>query len=225
MDQLYHSNPRLKVRARLQEFRPRCRRKHQPYSQPDHCHAGGARTMCRRRWKQRRFLPDCHRCIFCSLIDEALTFEATLYDRSSGEIRRKINVGPVRDRAEQPGSSRSSLLPAGMSGKCTSFPCNTRPTFLTQMPRTSADLAGFSRGPWQGSMRCWEGRSIIFSFTPCLTAKNMLQAAPSFHWHIEICPRTTIPNGFELGSGLFVNTICPEDAAERSGTWCCHNAE
>jgi len=38
---------------------------------------------------------------------------------------------------------------------------------------------------------------------------------PSFHWHIEICPRTSIPTGFELGSGLFVNTLCPEEAAER----------
>ena len=38
--------------------------------------------------------------------------------------------------------------------------------------------------------------------------------AASFHWHLEICPRTTIPSGFELGSGLFVNTISPEEAAE-----------
>ena len=43
----------------------------------------------------------------------------------------------------------------------------------------------------------------------------MLGSAPAYHWHIEICPRTSIPTGFELGSGLFVNTICPEDAAEK----------
>ena len=36
-----------------------------------------------------------------------------------------------------------------------------------------------------------------------------------YHWHIEICPRTSIPTGFELGSGLFVNTISPEAAAAR----------
>jgi UDPglucose--hexose-1-phosphate uridylyltransferase len=29
-----------------------------------------------------------HHCIFCALIDEALTFEATIYDRSSGAVRR-----------------------------------------------------------------------------------------------------------------------------------------
>ena len=37
----------------------------------------------------------------------------------------------------------------------------------------------------------------------------------SYHWHLEICPRTSIPTGFELGSGLFVNTISPEEAAEK----------
>jgi UDPglucose--hexose-1-phosphate uridylyltransferase len=30
---------------------------------------------------------------------------------------------------------------------------------------------------------------------------------------MEICPRTSIPSGFELGSGLFINTISPEVAA------------
>jgi UDPglucose--hexose-1-phosphate uridylyltransferase len=37
----------------------------------------------------------------------------------------------------------------------------------------------------------------------------------SYHWHLEICPRTSIPSGFELGSGLFVNTVSPEDAAKQ----------
>ena len=37
----------------------------------------------------------------------------------------------------------------------------------------------------------------------------------SYHWHLEITPRTSIPTGFELGSGLFVNTVSPEDAAEK----------
>jgi UDPglucose--hexose-1-phosphate uridylyltransferase len=38
--------------------------------------------------------------------------------------------------------------------------------------------------------------------------------APSYHWHLEICPRTSIPTGFELGSGLFVSTVSPEAAAQ-----------
>ncbi len=34
-----------------------------------------------------------------------------------------------------------------------------------------------------------------------------------YHWHIEVLPRTTIPAGFELGTGIYINTTLPEDAA------------
>ena len=34
-----------------------------------------------------------------------------------------------------------------------------------------------------------------------------------FLWHIQILPRITTIAGFELGSGIFINTILPEDAA------------
>ena len=45
--------------------------------------------------------------------------------------------------------------------------------------------------------------------------KNSDDCAASYHWHLEITPRTSIPSGFELGSGLFVNTVAPEAAAEK----------
>jgi len=37
---------------------------------------------------------------------------------------------------------------------------------------------------------------------------------PFFSWHIRILPRLTTPAGFELGSGMSINTVLPEDAAE-----------
>lgn len=37
-----------------------------------------------------------------------------------------------------------------------------------------------------------------------------------FHWHIEIIPRLSIAAGFELGSGMFINTVAPERAAAYS---------
>ena len=40
-------------------------------------------------------------------------------------------------------------------------------------------------------------------------------AALAYRWHIEIMPQLTIPGGFELGSGLRVNTIDPDEAAEK----------
>ena len=35
-----------------------------------------------------------------------------------------------------------------------------------------------------------------------------------FHFHIEITPRPNIWGGFELGSGIIINTVAPEDAAK-----------
>ncbi len=35
-----------------------------------------------------------------------------------------------------------------------------------------------------------------------------------FHWYLSIIPRLTRTAGFELGSGMFINTVIPEEAAE-----------
>lgn len=35
-----------------------------------------------------------------------------------------------------------------------------------------------------------------------------------FHWHIDVLPRLSTPAGFELGSGMHINTVLPEAAAE-----------
>jgi len=35
-----------------------------------------------------------------------------------------------------------------------------------------------------------------------------------FHWYVSIIPRLTRVAGFELGSGMFINTVVPEAAAE-----------
>jgi len=35
-----------------------------------------------------------------------------------------------------------------------------------------------------------------------------------FHWHVEILPRLTTPAGFELGTGIYINTSVPEEIAQ-----------
>jgi UDPglucose--hexose-1-phosphate uridylyltransferase len=43
-----------------------------------------------------------------------------------------------------------------------------------------------------------------------------VQAAPAahYHWHIEIMPKLGRLAGFEWGTGFYINTVSPEDAAE-----------
>ena len=35
-----------------------------------------------------------------------------------------------------------------------------------------------------------------------------------YHWHIQILPRVSAMAGFELGSGIYINTVIPETAAK-----------
>jgi len=35
-----------------------------------------------------------------------------------------------------------------------------------------------------------------------------------YHWHLEIIPKTNVWAGFEIGTGIEISTIAPEDAAE-----------
>ena len=39
-------------------------------------------------------------------------------------------------------------------------------------------------------------------------------SAKHFHWYVSVIPRLTRVAGFELGSGMFINTVLPEAAAE-----------
>jgi UDPglucose--hexose-1-phosphate uridylyltransferase len=38
--------------------------------------------------------------------------------------------------------------------------------------------------------------------------------ARHFHWYVSVIPRLTRTAGFELGSGMFINSVVPEEAAE-----------
>jgi len=52
------------------------------------------------------------------------------------------------------------------------------------------------------------------------TASRGDEEQSSFCWHIRILPRLSTAAGFELGSGMSINTVLPEDAAKflRAGT-------
>jgi UDPglucose--hexose-1-phosphate uridylyltransferase len=38
--------------------------------------------------------------------------------------------------------------------------------------------------------------------------------AKYFHWYLAIVPRLTKAAGFELGTGMYINTSLPEESAE-----------
>jgi UDPglucose--hexose-1-phosphate uridylyltransferase len=52
-----------------------------------------------------------------------------------------------------------------------------------------------------------------FNFT-IRTAPTECTGVRYFHWYMSVIPRLTRTAGFELGSGMFINTVIPEEAAE-----------
>jgi UDPglucose--hexose-1-phosphate uridylyltransferase len=160
-----------------------------------------------------RFYEKNQRCIFCSLVDEALTFEATIYDRDSGEVRRRLDVGQyVIERGEhfiaiKPFASRYEW-------EVHILPLKHEADFQQASDEDMADLGNVLRRTMARLDAVLGGVQYNY-FLHSQPHPADAQIARSYHWHLEICPRTSIPTGFELGSGLFVNTVSPEEAAAR----------
>lgn len=154
-----------------------------------------------------------HQCVFCSLIDEALTFEATVYCRASGAVRRRIEVAQyVVERGQRfiaikPFASRYEW-------EVHIFPLHHQADFLAADDEDLADLAEVLQRTMARLEAVLDGVQYNYFLHTAPHEKGQTTTAASYHWHLEICPRTSIPTGFELGSGLFVNTISPESAAK-----------
>jgi len=155
-----------------------------------------------------------HQCIYCSLINEALTFEATIYDRDSGEIKRKIGVGQyVVERGKhfiaiKPFASRYEW-------EVHIMPLVHQADFVDLSPEHLEDFATVLKNTMARLDAVIGGAQYNFFLHSLPRGEAHANDSDAYHWHLEICPRTSIPTGFELGSGLFVSTISPEDAAQQ----------
>lgn len=214
MCDLYSSDPRLKYVLAFKNFGPAAG------ASIPHTHSQiiampvVPENLYNEVYNSSKYYEKHHRCIFCSLIDEALTYEATIYDRDSGEVRRKINVGQyVIEKnnhfvAIKPFASRYEW-------EIHILPLNHEADY---MHASDKELQAFAEVLKKSMARLEQvigGAQYNYFLHSIPHGNDYKDCSPSYHWHLEICPRTSIPSGFELGSGLFINTISPEDAAEK----------
>ncbi len=214
MKQLYQSNERLKYVLLFKNFGPAAG------GSIPHTHSQIIATPVVPHNVQTEIEHSHHyytkfgKCIFCTLIDEALTFEATIYDRESGEIRRRIDVGQYiieRGRhfvAVKPFASR-------FEWEVQIFPLQHHSDFLQTDGEKLLDFAQVLRRTMARLDAVLGGVQYNYFLHSLPHGAQHQGFQASYHWHMEICPRTSIPTGFELGSGLFVNTISPEVAAQK----------
>lgn len=160
----------------------------------------------------KKYFEKHHHCIFCTLVNEALTYEATIYDRDSGKVVRKIDVGQyVVERGEhfiaiKPFASRYEW-------EVHILPLVHKSDFLQATQEELDDFAHVLKRTMQRLDAVIGGAQYNYFLHTIPVDQQHDDCQNSYHWHLEICPRTSIPSGFELGSGLFVNTVSPEDAA------------
>lgn len=162
----------------------------------------------------RQYYQKYQQSVFTTLVDEALTFEATIYDRESGEVRRKINVGQyIIERGEyfiavKPFASR-------FEWEVQILPLVDQADFLEIKDEHMQDFATVLKHTMQRLNKVLGGVQYNFFLHSLPHSAEWADCKESYVWHLEVCPRTSIPTGFELGSGLFVSTVSPEDAAEQ----------
>lgn len=162
----------------------------------------------------RTFYQENRTCIFCTLIDEAMSLETTTYKSSSGEKHQNYETGKyVIERGKKfiaikPFASRYEW-------EVHILPIKHESNFLKVTAAELEDLAWTLRRTMARLKKVVGDLQYNYFLHTVPHVQNSSDFAQSFHWHIEICPRTSIPSGFEMGSGLFVNTMSPEEAAAK----------
>ena len=145
---------------------------------------------------------------------KVLTFEVTIYNRESGEVRRKINAGQYviektnKFIAIKPFASR-------FEWEVQIYPLFPQADFLNCTDEDLEEFALLLKRVMLRLNKVIGGAQYNYFLHSIPHTEEFKLHLDSFQWHLEICPRTSIPTGFELGSGLFVNSVSPEEAAKQ----------
>ena len=154
-----------------------------------------------------------HHCVYCALIDDALSLTTTVFDKEKGEIKSELEVGLyVVERSEhfvaiKPFASR-------FEWEVHILPLQHAARFEDTSEDLLEDFAQLFKNTMTRLDRVLEGAQYNY-FLHTLPNNSERNSQESYHWQLEICPRTSIPSGFELGSGLYINTVSPEAAAQQ----------
>jgi UDPglucose--hexose-1-phosphate uridylyltransferase len=70
----------------------------------------------------------------------------------------------------------------------------------------------------------WVLKNLLYKMYKCLDNPDynyVLRSSPTgdedaryLHWYFVIIPKITTPAGFEIGSGIYINSVAPEDSAK-----------
>ena len=90
------------------------------------------------------------------------------------------------------------------------FPKKHQPTPLDMTKEQTSDLAEILRVSLGGLNNLLNDPPYNFGFHIAPTQGTF----EHYHWHIEVYPKIAVWAGFEKSTGMFINIVSPEDAAE-----------
>lgn len=139
-----------------------------------------------------RYFDDNGECVYCKIIEKELLFKERLV------LETENFVSFVPFAAKSP--FETWILP---KVHCSSFELTS-----PELAKEAAYVAKHTLGKIYTALKNPDYNLIIHS-SPC-HEKNV----EYFHWLIQIMPRISSVAGFELGSGIYINTVIPEEAAK-----------
>lgn len=130
-------------------------------------------------------------CVFCDILKE----ETACRKRVVGESRDFLAVAPYASR---------------FSFEIWILPKRHRSHFENADPALMPGLAVVLKGVLGKLKRSLSGPAynLIVHTMPVQDPE-----VPHYHWHFEIMPKMSMVAGFEWGTGFYINTMPPEDAA------------
>ncbi len=95
------------------------------------------------------------------------------------------------------------------AGEVWIVPGRDEPTFAAADPSTLAEFAGVLRDTLERLAGAFDNPDC----NVVVVSAPLRLSAGGFRWHVRIQPRLTVPGGFELGSGIAITTMAPEQTA------------
>jgi len=139
-----------------------------------------------------RYFDDFGECMFCQMLEEELQDQARVISVSEHFVALELYASPA------PFSTHI-------------YPRRHMASFGDVSASEVSDLARMLRSILA---KLYHGlQDPDYNFT-IRSAPADSVGAKYFHWYLSIIPRLTRVAGFELGSGMFINTVLPEAAAE-----------
>jgi UDPglucose--hexose-1-phosphate uridylyltransferase len=139
-----------------------------------------------------RYFDDNGKCVFCVAIEKEMKFK----ERIVLETDNFVSFEPFASR-----SPFETMV----------IPKKHNPTFGCVTPELSKELAFIMKKTLEKIYKGLNNPDYNFMIisAPCHETSEEY-----FHWHIMVVPRVAAVAGFELGSGIYINTVIPEKAAK-----------